>query len=121
LVLIDFTQGITMKFTGDLYYEDNDLLKVHSLIVRSDSEIAFELVSNWSGQGKWKRSGIAKFDGSAYVSNNEHSVCVETNDQGNECTIIFSNIIVDGDFMSLEGFWQESGESYKFDGDLEKC
>jgi hypothetical protein len=108
-----------MRYAGELYFEDDDIINVPSLIVRSDSELSFLFVANWDGQGKWSKSGIASFDGQNYVSDTEPAVQVETGVKGPACKIAFSKVKKDGDYLSIDGFWLEEGESYPFEGDLE--
>jgi hypothetical protein len=92
---------------------------VPSLIVRSDSEIAFVFIANWAGYGRWKKSGNASLDGKNYISDTKPSIQVETGKKGTDCKIIFSKIEKDGNYLSIKGSWQEGNESYLFDGDFE--
>lgn len=108
-----------MKYAGELYFEDDDTIGVPSLIARSNSELAFTLVANWGGQGKWQKSGVASFDGQNYVSDAEPAIQLESSDKGPACKITFSKVERDGDYLSIEGSWQEKGKSYPFEGDLE--
>ena len=108
-----------MTYTGKLYFEDGDSIIVPSLIVRSNLEIAFSLVANWGGQGKWSKSGIAVFDGQKYVSDEKPAIQVETGEKGPFCKITFSKIEKVDDYLSIDGNWHEKGESYMFEGDLE--
>jgi hypothetical protein len=111
---------VRMKYEGELYFDDNDLIKVPSLVVREGSGISFTFVANWNGQGKWNKSGMALFNGHNYVSGAEPAIQVETGIKGSDCTITFSKIVKNGDYLSIDGVWQENGESYPFEGDLEK-
>jgi len=106
-------------FQGELYFDDGELIKVSSFIIRSEAELAFSLTANWSGQGTWSKTGSAFRQSTVYKSGSDPAVQVETGEKGPPCEIIFVSVEVAGDFLSVEGAWRESGEEYEFSGDLE--
>jgi len=108
-----------MKYVGELYFEDDDIIKVDSFIVRSETEVVFSLVANWNG-GKWSKSGGASFDGKSYITDIKPTVHVETGAKGPVSKITFSKVEENGKYLCIEGSWYENGESYFFEGDLEK-
>lgn len=106
-------------FKGELYFDDGELINVPSFIVRSETEIAFSLIANWAGQGRWRKTGSAFRDGIGYKSDSEPAVQVETGEKGPPCVISFVSVEVDGDFLSVKGAWREEGLEHGFSGDLE--
>lgn len=109
-----------MKYAGELYFDDNDLIKVPSFIIRSESEVSFDFIANWDGQGRWRIDGLAVFNGHYYASKLKSSIKLETNAQGPGCQITFSIIDKKENFIFIKGCWFEDNESYSFSGELEQ-
>jgi hypothetical protein len=107
-----------MTYAGELYFEDNAVIKVDSFIIRPNVEVAFSVVAIWNG-GHWNKSGIASFDGRNYVSDGP-STHVENGKKGPNCKVTFSKVDCDAEFLYIVGSWSEQGESYYFEGHLEQ-
>lgn len=108
-----------MKYTGELYFSDDDIIKVQEFIVRSHSEFAYSFVASWDGQGMWIKRGVALLAGLNYVSDEDPAICVETGEEGPPCKLTFSKVETDGDYLAVKGVWNERGVSYSFEGELE--
>ncbi|WP_313478661.1 hypothetical protein [Stutzerimonas kunmingensis] len=109
-----------MKYQGELYFEDDDVIDVISFIVRDDrSSVAFEVIASWGGQGKWRRSGVAQLRSDFFESDMVNSRQEETGQQGVPCRLRF-RLLEDADkYLSISGCWIEEGSEYAFEGDLE--
>ena len=106
-----------MKYAGELYFEDNEVINVMSLIIRPDTIIAFSLVVSWNG-GNWRISSTASLKGESYISEIQPSIHVETGEYGPDCKITFLKVEREDEYFCIEGTWNERGESYLFEGDL---
>lgn len=107
-----------MSFHGRLYYKDSsDYLVVERLIVRED-HLAFQLTTTWGEHGKWSVDGKAYQTGNEYVS--EEMPSHQGSREWLPCIIRFRIHSQSDNVLSLEGSWSESGETYEFEGDLEK-
>ena len=111
-----------MRYSGELYFDDGDVIEVRSFILRDElnpPELAFDIVATWSGQGRWRRSGLLKGVSGTFNSEFGPSYQVETGEEGVPCRLSLAVTNVDGEFVSVEGKWVEEGESYPFSGDLQ--
>lgn len=109
-----------MKYQGQLYFEDDDVINVVSFIFREDREsLAFDIIASWGGLGTWRRSGVASRKISIYESDLELSYQVETGQQGVPCKLQFAIESESKEFLTVSGSWSENGEKYEFEGDLE--
>lgn len=91
-----------MNYTGELYFSDDDIIRVPSFIVRPRSEVAYSFVANWGGKGTWRKSGVALIAGLYYVSDEGPSICVETGEEGPPCKLTFSKVEADGNYIAVE-------------------
>ena len=112
-----------MKYQGQLYFKDDDVINVVSFIIREDKKsLAFDVIASWGGVGKWRRSGVASLKSGIFESEIEKSLQVETGQQGVPCKLRFLIEDESKDFLTISGSWSEDGEKYEFEGDLEpKC
>lgn len=81
-----------MRYSGELYYDDDDVIYVKSFIVRDYTdppEIAFDVVTTWGEHGKWQRSGLARYSNGVYQSDNKESLSAVTGEKGYECKLSF--------------------------------
>lgn len=111
-----------MGFSGELYFDDGDVIEVKSFIIRNEvspPELAFDIVATWSGQGRWRRRGTIKLSGGTYTSEYGPSFQVENGEEGVQCRLSFSVVDDGGDFIAVSGNWVEEEEIYPFSGDLE--
>lgn len=109
-----------MKYQGELYFEDCDVIDVISFIIRDDrSSAAFDVIASWGGQGKWRRSGVAQLLGDFFESDMGNSRQEETGQQGVPCRLRFRLLEDAGKYLSITGSWIEEGCEYAFEGDLE--
>lgn len=114
-----------MRCSGELYFKyegDNDVIKVHSLILRKEGEnsvLAFDITTTWACTGNFRRSGICHEKDGTYVSGFAPSKHMETGKEGCPCRLFFTLRQIDDEFVSVEGGWEESGFNYEFEGDLE--
>lgn len=111
-----------MRYSGELYYNDDDVIYVKSFIVRDDAdppEIAFDVVTTWGEHGKWQRSGLARYSNGVYQSDNKESLSPVTGEKGYECKLSFKIEKRDKEFISVAGIWEEPDARCQFGGDLE--
>jgi hypothetical protein len=84
--------------------------------------LAFDVVSSWGGQGKWRRSGIGNLKDGVFESDIDNSRQEETGQLGVPCKLRFRVENESNEFLTISGSWSEEGNEYKFEGDLEpKC
>ena len=100
-------------YSGILYFEDGDPIKVRSFIVR-DGEVAFDLSGGWGQHGMWTRTGVARQRGAEFHSDVAPSFKDDV--EGYPCKLVFQTVR-GGD---VEGTWSEQGEARAFSGSLEE-
>lgn len=111
-----------MRYKGELYFDDGDVIEARSFIIRDDREpieLFFDIVATWSGQGRWRRNGELKLTNGFFTSDFSPSQQVETGQEGPLCKLTFKTSGIDKDFLSVVGKWVEQGVEYPFGGDLE--
>lgn len=107
-----------MKYDGELYFDDGDVISVISFIVR-ESEIAFDLIASWDGDGQWRRSGVALIRGSSFESELNHSTSEVDGSPGVACRLKFQFTDIDNGYIEVSGTWEEESETHHFQGELQ--
>jgi hypothetical protein len=110
-----------MKCKGDLYFDDDDTIKVGAFILRNE-EISFDMTSSWAGGGSWRVVALATRKEGAeneFITGSEKATNVVTGVHSSQCRITFKLKEVSDEFISISGFWSEDAELYEFEGDLE--
>lgn len=109
-----------MSYKGELFFADDDIINVESFIFREEKTlVAFDIIANWGGQGRWRRAGIARLNDHVYESDVDISKQVETGQIGVPCKIEFHVLEQTEHYIGVSGAWIEEGEEYEFEGDLE--
>ena len=111
------------KYSGELYFDDGDVIEVTSFIVRDDpapTKLSFDVIADWDGQGRWRRNEVVeKHPEGWFFSKYAPSIQVETGEQGILCKLSFRILSIGEDFISVDGNWTEDNTPHRFTGDLE--
>jgi hypothetical protein len=112
-----------MKYSGVLDFDDGDVIDVRSFILRDKTaplELAFDIIANWDGQGRWQRNEVVwqRADG-WFFSTYAPSIQVETGAQGILCKLSFRISDRDEESLSILGIWTEDNSDNRFSGVLE--
>lgn len=105
-------------YAGTLYFEDNDVMAVHRLVVR-DGELAFDVSVTWGDSERWDIDLIAtELKDGAFQSPKKrtHNKVRE----GPSCEFWCQIAEQNSRRIALDGRWIESGEYYDFSGELER-
>lgn len=107
-----------VSYLGRLEYEDSSDHLEFSVFVRRPEEIAFTAFSTWEAWGLWDISDVAKKHGATYKT--VSATCRQGNGAPQKCFVEFTLLKEDGARLYVEGLWSESGNEYKFTGNLHK-
>lgn len=104
-------------YSGTLFFDDDDVLEVHRLVVR-DGELAFDISVTWGDSERWKTSLVAKeLDDGAFQS--PKSPTRSGAREGPLCEFWCVIVQRNSRRIELEGRWIENDEYYDFKGELE--
>ena len=107
-----------VSYFGVLEYEDSsDVIEFSRFILRTEA-IAFSAVSTWDSWGRWDISATAENHGATFKTVN--ATCQQGKGQPQRCYLEFTLLKADGANLYVEGLWSESGNEYKFAGELTK-
>jgi hypothetical protein len=107
-------------YRGKLYYEGEDnYVTVHRFIER-EAEAAISVTTTWNGDGEWTIDATAQRIGDTYKTPPVHPK--NKINKPFPHTAVVSITVSHRTDLELEvvGTWSEAGETYKFEGDLEK-
>ena len=105
-------------YKGVLYYEGEDNhLTVHRFIERDDGA-AIHLTTTWDDGGEWSVDAVAKRVADSYVTDPLHPMN-KIGKPSAQCAVVSLTVVSrHGSEIKVVGSWSESGDEYKFEGDL---
>jgi hypothetical protein len=112
----DSLEGVS--YFGRLDYVDSsDFINFENFVLRP-AEIAFSAVTTWDSWGLWNIDAVAEFQGAVFKT--KDATCRQGVGAPQPCCIEFTLLKAKKASLYVEGFWSESGNEYKFTGNLRK-
>lgn len=107
-----------VSYFGRLNYVDySDYIDFENF-VRRPAEIAFAAVTTWDSWGLWNINAVAELQGAVFKT--KDATCRQGVGPPQQCCIEFTLLKAKKASLYVEGFWSESGNKYKFIGNLRK-